>query len=54
MDGGQVTPVNHGDVVIFRKPKMGKNSVIYGMMLRYDVVVVCSDYVVKNTNMNKR
>ena len=54
MDEGNVTPINHGGGVIFGRPKMGENSVTHGIVLRYSIVVVCSDYVVKNTNMNKR
>ena len=33
---------------------MDENSGIHGMMLRYSVVAVCGDYVVKNVNRNKR
>ena len=54
MDEGNVTPINHGGGMIFGRPKMGENIVTHGIVLRYSIVVVCSDYVVKNTNINKR
>ena len=54
MDEGNVTPINHGGGVIFGRPKMGENSVTHGIVLMYSIVVVYSNYVVKNTNINKR
>ena len=48
MDGGKITPINHGGIMIFWRRKMGENSVIHDTMLRYGIVVECSDYVVKN------
>ena len=54
MDEGNVTPINHGGGLIFERHKMGENSVTHGIVLMYSIVVVYSNYVVKNTNINKR
>ena len=52
MDGGKVMPANQGGVGIIGKTKMDENSVMHDMGLRYGILVICSDYVVKKTNIN--
>ena len=54
MDRCNITPVNHGGVVIFGRPKMGENSIIHGIVLRFSAVTVCNDYTMTNTNINNR